>query len=255
MLPLLKIKRATVWATLLLSIVFSNSAVSAKLHIAAATNFIQPAKQIAKDFEAETGHSIQFSFASSGKLFAQIHHNAPYDIFLSADVIKPKKLIEVQKAIEGSLSVYAKGKLVAWSRSPFTSTHLNSIISGAKRIAIANPKFAPYGLAAKKSLQNLSLWTDSQVKLVTGENVGQAFQFTYSQNADIGLIALSQVLSRPKLGHHIEVPARLYEEIQQAGVILSSTKKPVLAHQFMAFLMRADIQRKITQFGYGHTIK
>ncbi|MCV2403849.1 molybdate ABC transporter substrate-binding protein [Marinomonas sp. C2222] len=251
-LPLLK--RVLFWASLFVFTTASNAALSTDLHVAVATNFILPAKQIAQEFEAETGNSIQLSFASSGKLFAQIHHNAPYDIFLSADLIKPQRLIEAQKAEKTSLAVYAKGKLVVWSRSPFTATDLKTAISNAQHIAIANPRFAPYGVAAEESLRSLSLWEGSKEKLVKGESVGQAFQFAYSQNADIGLIALSQALSRPQLGYYLEVPTRLHKEIHQAGVVLSTTEKPVLAHQFMAFLMRADIQAKIAQFGYEHTI-
>ncbi|MDB4837783.1 molybdate ABC transporter substrate-binding protein [Marinomonas sp.] len=232
-------------------LVFSNHALSASLHIAVASNFIIPMKQIAKEFKQETGHSLQLSFASSGKLYAQILNGAPYDVFLSADLIKPKALIKDQKALNSDIVIYAKGRLALWSISPFSKSSLTDLIRQSKRLAIANPKLAPYGIAAEESLRNLAIWTKVQKKLVKGENIGQTFQFTYSTNADVGLVALSQVLSKPNLGHYIEIPSHLYNDINQAGVILAKTQKPVLAAQFMAFLMSTDIQAKIIQFGYS----
>ncbi|MBD5772291.1 molybdate ABC transporter substrate-binding protein [Marinomonas colpomeniae] len=224
---------------------------AATLHVAVASNFISPIKQLAQEFEQETGHSLQLSFGSSGKLFAQIQNNAPYDIFLSADVIKPKALIDNKMALSYSLIVYAKGQLTLWSMKPISPLTLPEALLNAKRIAIANPRLAPYGKAAEESLRHLSVWEGIQGKLVQGENIGQAYQFTYSENANLGLVALSQVLAGPQKGYSINIPNSFYKGINQAAVILSRTQKTVLAETFMAFLIRADTQAKIAHFGYS----
>lgn len=231
----------------------SSHALSNSLHLAVASNFIAPIKQLAQDFEQETGHSIVLSFGSSGKLYAQIQNHAPYDLFLSADESKPQALIAKQLALADSLTVYAKGRLVLWSQSPIQTNNPKEAILNARRIAIANPRLAPYGKAAEESLLNLNLWDSIQNKLVFGENIGQTYQFTYSKNADIGLIALSQVLAGNNKEYVLELPKSLHKDINQTAVILSRTQKPVLAAAFMAFLMRADNQTKIVESGYTNS--
>ncbi|UDV03600.1 molybdate ABC transporter substrate-binding protein [Marinomonas profundi] len=221
------------------------------LHLAVASNFIAPIKQLAPVFEKETGHTLRLSFGSSGKFFAQIQNNAPYDIFLSADTQKPLALVSHQLALPESIAIYAKGQLALWSMTPLRAPSLQALLQDAKRIAIANPKLAPYGKAAVESMTNLSMWEQSQTKLVQGENIGQTYQFTYSQNADLGFVALSQVIAKPNLGYVRNLPSELYNEIQQAGVILSRSRNIELAQTFMAFLMRTDIQARIAQFGYA----
>lgn len=232
--------------------ILPSQALSDSLHLAVASNFISPIKKLAQDFEQETGHSITLSFGSSGKLFAQIQNHAPYDIFLSADEGKPQALITKQLAVADSLTIYAKGQLVLWSQTPIPTNNLKETLLNASRIAMANPRLAPYGKAAEESLRNLSLWDNIQNKLVLGENIGQTYQFTYSKNADIGFVALSQVLSGDNKEHVLELPKSLYKDINQAAVILSRTQKPVLAASFMAFLMRADNQAKIVESGYAN---
>lgn len=220
------------------------------LHLAVASNFIAPIQHLSKVFEQETGHKITLSFGSSGKLFAQIKHGAPFDIFLSADLLKPQNLIEEQFASSDSLTIYAKGQLVLWSRIPMPSNSLEETLLSAKRIAIANPRLAPYGKAAEESLRHLLLWDETQYQFVQGENIGQTYQFVYSQNASIGFVALSQIVSSPVQGYFKKIPNTLYQDINQAAVILNRTPKIALAESFMAFLMRVDTQRKIAQFGY-----
>ncbi|MBR7887385.1 molybdate ABC transporter substrate-binding protein [Marinomonas sp. A79] len=226
---------------------------AADLSVAVASNFIVPIKQLAQEFEAETGHTLQLSFGSSGKFFAQIKNNAPYDLFLSADLIKPHVLIQEQLALPESLSIYANGKLVLWSVNPIEGNTLESALLKANRIAIANPKLAPYGKAAEEVLTRLSAWNDTQRKLVQGESIGQTYQFVYSQNANVGFVALSQVLSGKTKGHSVSVPTSLYNPIHQGAVILSRSKKIPEATEFMAFLLRPDIQAKIVTFGYAET--
>ncbi len=224
---------------------------AATLHVAVASNFISPIKQLAQEFEQETGHSLQLSFGSSAKLFAQIQNNAPYDVFLSADVTKPEALIDNKAARPNSLIVYATGQLALWSIKPISFSTLREALLSARRIAIANPRLAPYGKAAEESLRHLSIWETIQKKLVQGENIGQTYQFTYSENASLGLVALSQVLTGPQKGYSIVIPNSFHEDINQAAVILSRTQNTVLAETFMAFLIRADTQAKIAQFGYS----
>ncbi|MEP0071715.1 MAG: molybdate ABC transporter substrate-binding protein [Marinomonas sp.] len=233
--------------------ILPSQALSYSLHLAVASNFISPIKKLAQDFEQETGHSITLSFGSSGKLFAQIQNHAPYDIFLSADESKPQALITKQLAVAGSLTIYAKGQLVLWSQAPIPTNDLKETLLNARRIAMANPRLAPYGKAAEESLRNLNLWNTIQHKLVLGENIGQTYQFTYSKNADMGFVALSQVLSGDSKEYVLELPKSLYKDINQAAVILSRTQKPVLAASFMAFLMRADNQAKIVESGYANS--
>lgn len=225
-----------------------------ELHLAVASNFIAPIKQLANEFEQETGHILQLSFGSSGKLFAQIRHNAPFDIFLSADTAKPEALIKTQLAQPGSLVIYARGQLALWSVNTINATTLKSALLKAKRIAIANPRLAPYGKAAEESMRNLSVLDQVKNKIVQGENIGQAYQFVYSQNADIGFTAYSQILAGQEKGHSIRIPNNLYNNINQAGVILSKSKNIELAETFMKFLMRPDIQRKIALFGYASEV-
>jgi molybdate transport system substrate-binding protein len=225
------------------------------LHLAVASNFITPIQHLSKIFEEETGHKLTLSFGSSGKLFAQIKHGAPYDIFLSADLTKPKALIDDQIAYPKSLVIYAKGQLALWSKTSVPLSSLEEALLNAKRIAIANPKLAPYGKAAEESLRHLSLWDNLQHKLVRGENIGQTYQFVYSQNADVGFVALSQVQSQTLShvqteGKIIKIPNTLYSDINQAAIILNRTKKMALAKSFMTFLMRVDTQAQIAQFGY-----
>ncbi|MCW8355800.1 molybdate ABC transporter substrate-binding protein [Marinomonas pontica] len=220
------------------------------LHLAVASNFIAPIKQLAMEFQQETGNDITLSFGSSGKLFAQIQHGAPFDIFLSADVAKPEALIKNRLAEPNSLVIYAKGKLALWSVHPMTGS-LEDVLQRAHRIAIANPKLAPYGKAAKESLMSLSQWDTVKTKIVQGENIGQTYQFVYSQNADIGFVAYSQVLAGDIKGDIIAIPSQRHSKINQAAVVVSQSKNKELAKQFMAFLMRPDIQTKIARFGYS----
>jgi len=245
------IKIITLFLCSLWSFVTPSQSLADTLHLAIASNFIAPIQHLSKVFEDETGHKLTLSFGSSGKLFAQIKHGAPYDIFLSADLIKPQTLIDDQLAKPKSLVIYAKGQLALWSKATVPLGSLEETLLNARRIAIANPKLAPYGKAAEESLRYLSLWDKVQHKLVRGENIGQTYQFVYSQNADIGFVALSQVQANQTESQIIKIPNALYSNIDQAAVILTRTNKMTLAESFMTFLMRVDTQAQIAQFGYS----
>lgn len=220
------------------------------LKLAVASNFINPIKVIAEDFQQETGHNLSLSFGSSGKLFAQIQHLAPYDVFLSADVQKPRTLINKGLAQADSFAVYAKGKLALWAPSSSISDDMTETLKMANKIAIANPKLAPYGKAAQQALQHIGIWSLVEHKLITGENIGQTYQFVRSGNVAYGFVALSQTLKDNSKGHTVTIPDAFHEPILQAGVILSHSDKLSLARDFMAFLLRPDTQAKLRSFGY-----
>ncbi len=237
----------------------SHPAFSQPLRLAVASNFIAPMTIIAQRFEQVSGHEITLAYASSAKLYAQIQHGAPYDAFLSADTAKPQKLIAAGLAKEESLSIYAQGQLALWSATPLDSQNFEQLFLQAKRIAIANPKLAPYGQAAQQSLESLKLWETVKSKLVQGENIGQAFQFTYSHNAELGLVALSQVLAyQDQTGlsgkdtdrQFLLIPANLHNPINQAVVSLVKSPHQEAIEEFLVFLNSPDIQMLITQFGY-----
>lgn len=231
-------------------ITLSTSLFADPLRIAVASNFTAPMQKLAPLFEKETGEKVQLSFGSSGKFFAQISHGAPYDVFLSADQVKPEKLIKAKLAQKDSLVIYANGALALWSATLSSVEPVATTLINAKKIAIANPKLAPYGLAAKETLIKLGLWQSLESKLVQGENIGQTYQFAYSENADVGFVALSQVLSGKVKGAYWVVPSDDHSPIKQAAVVLTQSKKTKEAQDFVNFLMRADIQKDIATFGY-----
>ena len=184
--------------------------------MAVASNFTVPMKHLVRVFEQESDHQINLAFSSSGKIFAQLHHGAPFALFLSADQTKPIALEKQGMIVENSRFTYAIGSLVLWSptqkpqlhSAPFNSKLLNDL--PFSRLAIANPKLAPYGKAAQQTLQALGLYQSLQTKLVKGENIAQTYQFVASGNAQLGFVALSQVKGqkRPVAGHIWQIPAK-----------------------------------------------
>ena len=168
-----------------------------EVRIAVAANFLATLNEIVTTFEQDTGHVAVVSSGSSGRLYAQIKNGAPFDVFFSADVTRPKLLEEEGLAVQGSRFTYAVGQLTLWSPGP-TMIEGNGkamlLSDDVEHVAIANPKTAPYGAAAKEVLQALGLWEPIQDRLVRGENIGQTFHFVFSKNAQLGFVALSQVL-------------------------------------------------------------
>jgi len=219
---------------------------SAELQIAVASNFYPAARQLATVFRQQTGHDVRLSPGSTGKLYAQIVNGAPHEIFLAADVRRPQRLEAAGLAIAGSRFTYARGMLVVWSADPalITGSGLPPL-SALKRIAIANPKLAPYGAAAQETLQQLGLWEAAQPKLVRGESIGQTYQFVATRNADLGFIAGSQL--DPTQGSHWAVPEALHEPVDQQLVVL--TDSPA-AKQFASFLRSPAAQTVILAAGY-----
>jgi molybdate transport system substrate-binding protein len=221
-----------------------------RLRVAVASNFAYPLKQISRSFLKQTGITIQISQGSSGKLFSQIVNGAPYDIFLSADSIRPQKLEKVGVAEKKSRFTFAKGVLALWSSKGEGPQKLMSRLREGKlnKLALANPKLAPFGEAAEKYLKSIGVWEILRRKMVFGENIGQTFYFTKSGNADLGLVALSQLKQRKvSPAHYKAISPGTGFEILQEGVILQQSKE---ARQFVAFLQSPKIKQLIQSMGH-----
>ena len=223
------------------------------LSVAVAANFTAPMKQIATDFEKNTGHKLLVSYGATGKFYAQIKNGAPFEVLLSADDDIPAKLVKEGAAVSGSQFTYALGKLVLWSSRPAVVDAQGLVLKSGdfKHIALANPKLAPYGAAAVQTLQALGLYDSLSPKFVTGENITQTHQFVSTGNALLGFVALSQVLVNGKIeGSSWVVPAKLYTPIRQDAVILENGKGKPAAEALMKYLQSAKATAVVKSFGY-----
>lgn len=228
------------------------AALAGEVNAAVAANFAAPAKQIAELFEKETGNKVRLSMGATGRFYAQIREGAPFDVLLAADEETPRLLGQQGLAVVNSSFVYAKGKLVLWSAKPGFVDGKGALQATGK-IAIADPKLAPYGRAAVEALQNMNLWEKVQGKMVIGESIGQTYQFAASGNAELAFIALSQIM---KDGHVSQgswwaVPENLYKPIRQAAVELSAARDKDAALAFLAFLKGREAENIIQGYGYG----
>ncbi len=239
-------------ATLLGSIEF---APADEISLAVASNFRATAEVIAVEFEVRTHHRVIISSTSTGKLYAQITHGALFDALLAADTKHPQLLITKGFAVKDTAFTYAVGRLSLWSPNPdHTIDSLHALRqNGIRHIAIANPKTAPYGQAAYEVLSSARLWTPLKSHIVQGENIGQAFQFVASGNADLGFVALSQVLNpRNRLpGSRWDVPEHLHVPLKQNAVLLKNGQSHEPAKAFLRFLREPFSQKVIQRFGYG----
>ena len=230
-------------------------AVAADVQIAVAANFAGPIEEISQSFEKMTGHRLKISTGASGKFYAQIKNGAPFEVFLSADEQKPSQLEKDGLAVQGSRFTYAIGKLVLWSADANLVDSKGKILATGNfnKLAIANPKTAPYGEAAMQTLTALNLKSVLEPKLVIGESIGQTYQFVATGNASIGFVALSQVTKANKLigGSAWVVPEKLYQPILQDAVLLVNGRDNVAARQFMLFLRSDEALRIIKSFGYA----
>lgn len=237
-----------------LSGLLNASACAGEASIAVASNFSAPMRQVAELFQKESGRTVRLSFGSTGKFYAQIRQGAPFDVLVAADTATPQRLEAEGWAVGGSRFVYALGKLVLWSAQPgYVDAHGVVLRNGKyNRLAIADPALAPYGLAAKQMLQALKLWHIVQHKLVTGENITQAWQFAATGNAELAFVALSQVMRDGKVstGSWWMVPAYMYNPIRQSAVLLSGAKDKATAQAFLDFLKSDTAAAIIRSYGY-----
>lgn len=229
----------------------SPPAAAADLRVAVASNFVEPAREIAHRYEARTGHRVIISFGASGQLFAQITQAAPFDVFLSADEERPAGLEARGLAAQGSRFTYASGRLVLWSRQAGLVDPQGRILArgGFRKLAIADPKTAPYGLAALEVLGALGHRERLAPRLVSGTSITQTFQFVQTGAAELGFVALSQVKDI-KGGSRWIVPARLHSPIRQQAVLLSRSAANPEARAFLAYLRGSEARAIIRRYGY-----
>jgi molybdate transport system substrate-binding protein len=227
------------------------------LTVAAASDLQSALPALAAQFEKETGQPVRLIFGSSGNFFTQIQNGAPFDIFLSADIDYPTRLAGLGLVERGSLYEYATGHLVLWTRndSGIDVRRGLTVLTDARvrRVAIANPEHAPYGRAAVAALRHERLYEGVQGKLVMGENISQAAQFAQSGSADVGLLARSLALT-PALknsGTYVDVPESWYPPIEQAAVVLASSRQKALARQFIEYLKRPASVRVLQSYGFA----
>lgn len=220
--------------------------------IAVAGNFTRPAQAIAVQFEAETGHHVVLAFGSTGKHYAQISNGAPFEAFLAADAQRPRLLEEAGLAVAGTRFNYAVGKIVLWSPDEDLVDPDGAVLASDKfrHLAIANPRLAPYGEAAQQVLQSQGLWDKLAGRIVRGENIGQAFQFVQSGNAELGFVAASQLMGEQGRlpGSWWEPPQDSYTPITQQAILL---REDPVAREFLDYLRSAAARKIITCFGYG----
>ena len=228
---------------------------SAEVTVVVASNFREPMTLVAADFTEKTGHQAKLIFGSSGKFFAQISHGAPFDLFLSADQTKPAALVKAGLAVAQSQFTYATGALALWSAEPERVDGTGRVLSEGhyRKLAIANPVLAPYGVAAMEVLDHLQLVEPAHPgQLVQGENIAQTYQFVSSGNADIGFVALSQIMEDGRLrsGSVWVVPAELYSPIRQDAVLLTAGKENPAAVALLNYLASEPAIKIVESFGY-----
>jgi molybdate transport system substrate-binding protein len=239
---------------LLSFLMLSPSSYAEEVHAAVASNFTAPMKDIAKQYEEESGNKVILSFGSSGKFFAQIQHGAPFDVFLSADQNKPDALEKAGAIIPNSRFTYAIGALALWSsKADFIDNNAARLKNGDfNKLALANPKLAPYGVAAMEVLKGLGLTEKTRSKWVMGENISQTYQFVSTGNTDLGFVALSQIMSKGhiKSGSSWIIPSDRYSPIRQDAVLLKKADNNAAAKGLIDYLRSDKARNIIHSYGY-----
>jgi molybdate transport system substrate-binding protein len=226
------------------------NAFAAQTNVAVAANFTDAAKEIAAAFQQKTGHEAVLSFGSSGQFYTQITQDAPFQIFLSADNERPKKLVDEGLGVAESRFTYAVGKLVLWSKTPNLVKGEETLKTASfAKLSICNPVAAPYGAAAVEAMKSLKVYDALQPKFVEGANITQAFQFVQTGNAELGFVALSQ-LTGIDSGSRWLVPQTLYSPILQDVVLLKKGASNDAATAFITFLRGPEARAIIEKYGY-----
>ena len=257
------VTRLVMVLTVMLSLgMASVSARAGEVTIAAASDLNFAFKELVNSFEQQTGDHVKLSLGSSGNFFSQIQNGAPYDLYFSADIRYPQKLVESGHAVAESLYTYAIGRIVLWvpaqSKVLVQQRGLESLLDGSiKKIAIANPKHAPYGRAAVAALEKVGLYERVKDRLVYGENISQAAQFVESGAADAGIIARSLALAplMKAAGTYWEIPAEFHPPLEQGVIQLKGARQPAVARNFLEFLKGREGQAIMTRYGFlvpGH---
>lgn len=244
-----------IWAlTLLLAGVVPLAAQADEVTVAVAANFAGPMAKLAEGFRAGSGHTLKLTSGATGKFYSQIVAGAPFDVLLAADDETPRRLVNEGHAVAGTQFTYAVGQLVLWSAQPGVVDEQGAVLKSTryKHLAVANPKLAPYGKAAQETLASLGLGDAVASRVVTAESIAQAYQFVASGNAEIGFVALSQVMvpGKPVQGSHWRVPPSLHGEIRQDAVLLKRAQQSAAAQALLAYLRGAEAKALIQGHGY-----
>lgn len=225
------------------------------VQVAVAANFTAPLQKMAADFERSTAHKLVISSGATGKFYAQIKNGAPFEVLLAADDETPTKLVNEGAAQPGTQFTYAIGKLVLWSAQPGLVDEQGAVLkrTDLQHLSLANPKLAPYGAAGIETLKKLGLFDAWQGRIVQGENITQAYQFVASGNAELGFVALSQVIKDGKIGSGSGwiVPASYYTPIRQDAVLLNPGKGKPAAEALLKFLKSEEAKAVILSYGYS----
>ncbi|GAA6118269.1 molybdate ABC transporter substrate-binding protein [Acidovorax sp. FG27] len=226
-----------------------------EVSVAVAANFIAPMQQIAAAFERESGHQVTLSSGATGKFYAQITHGAPFHVLLAADDTTPQRLEQEGRAVAGSRFTYAVGRLVLWSAQPgYVDAEGQVLRTGDfAHLAVANPKLAPYGLAAHQTLEKLGVADRLKPRWVMGENIAQTYQFVVTGNAPLGFVALSQVMEKGRIarGSAWQVPADMHDPIRQDAVLLNKRQGHAAATALLAYLRSESARAVIRSYGYS----
>lgn len=237
--------------TVLLFLVGSGPLWADGIRVAAASNVTGVARALAEQFEADTGHDVVLAFGATGKQYAQIRNGAPFDAFLAADVERPRRLEEEGIAVAGSRFTYARGALVLWSPESGVVDNGGRVLEEGdyRHLAVANPRLAPYGRAARQVLEERGLWDATKDRRVMGENIAQTFQFVRTGNAELGFVAASQLVTNESSeeGSSWRVPQSLHDPIDQQAVLLRDNQA---ARDFLAFLRSEAGRAMFREFGY-----
>ena len=245
--------RASGLATLL-TLFTLGSAHADEVQVAVAANFTAPIQAIAADFKKDTGHTLVAAYGATGQFYAQIKNGAPFEVFLSADDSTPQKLESEGDTVKGSRFTYAVGTLALWSAKEGYVDAKGDVLqkNQYQHLSIANPKAAPYGLAATQVLAKLGLTDQVKSKLVEGQNITQAYQFVSTGNAELGFVALSQIYKDGKVssGSAWIVPGQMHDPIKQDAVILNKGKDNPAAKALVDYLKGPKAAAVIKSYGY-----
>ncbi|MEP1215235.1 MAG: molybdate ABC transporter substrate-binding protein [Marinobacter sp.] len=244
---------ATIRSLLVLSLLIATgTALAGEVRLAIATNFHDAAERLAVRFTEATGHSSRISYGSTGKLYAQILHGAPFDVFLAADQERPRLMEQNGSGVTGTRFTYAVGQLILWSPDPQAFGDPIAFLRDGnfRRLAIANPATAPYGLAAQQTLERLGLWSTLEDRLVRGESIAQTLQFVATGNTKAGFVALAQLRNDRDGGARWTVPGSYHDPIAQQAILLERGRDNEAARAWMDFLASGEAQDIIRQYGY-----
>jgi molybdate transport system substrate-binding protein len=238
----------SVFLALLAGLLAVSAAQAETVSVAVAANFTKVAEELAPVFKAETGHDVVYSFGATGQLYTQATQGAPFEVFLSADDVRPSRAVSDGIGVDGTVFTYAIGALALYSTSLDLADGKAVLEDGGfEKLAIADPETAPYGRAAIETLTELGLLDELTPRFVTGENISQTLQFTETGNAELGFVAASQVIGKP--GVWI-VPAQYHEPIRQDAVLLKTGEANPAATAFIAFLKSEKAVAVIEAAGY-----